>query len=47
MESLFGPVPINPVNNQPSNINENWARFNIISDINFDSKHSSRLGYFI
>ena len=35
MESIFGPLPINPVNVEPSNINENWPRFNIISDVNF------------
>ena len=27
--------PINPVNVEPSIINENWPRFNIISDVNF------------
>ena len=35
MESIFGPVPINPVNVEPSIINENWPHFNIISDVNF------------
>ena len=35
MESLFGPPPINPVNINDSLINENWPRFNIISDVNF------------
>ena len=35
MESLFGPPPIDPVNIAPSVINENWPRFNIISDVNF------------
>ena len=32
---MFGPVAINPVNIEPSIINENWPRFNIISDVNF------------
>ena len=32
---MFGPVAINPVNIEPSKINENWPRFNIISDVNF------------
>ena len=35
MESIFSPVPINPVNIEPSTINENWPNFNIISDVNF------------
>ena len=35
MEGIFGPPPINPVNVEPSTINENWPRFNIISDVNF------------
>ena len=35
MESLFGPVPINPVNIEDSLINENWPRFDNISDDNF------------
>ena len=35
MESIFGPVPINPVNFEDSIINENWPRFDIISDVNF------------
>ena len=35
MESIFGPVPINPVNIEDSLINENWPRFDIISDVNF------------
>ena len=35
MESLFGPPPINPVNIEESLINENWPRFNIVSDVNF------------
>ena len=35
MESFFGPPPINPVNVEPSVINENWPRFNVISDVNF------------
>ena len=35
MESIFGPVPINPVNIEYSLINENWPRFDIISDVNF------------
>ena len=35
IESIFGPAPINPVNIEPSVINENWPRFNIISDVNF------------
>ena len=32
MESLFGPPTVNPVNIGDSLINENWPRFNIISD---------------
>ena len=35
MESIFGPSPINRVNIEDSLINENWPRFNVISDINF------------
>ena len=35
MESIFGPRPINPVNMEASVINENWPRFNIISNVNF------------
>ena len=35
MESIFGPPPNNPVNIEDSLINENWPRFDIISDINF------------
>ena len=33
MESIFGLVPINPVNIEPSNFNEHWPRSNI-SDVN-------------
>ena len=36
MESIFDPVPINPVNVEPSIINENWPRFKIISHVNFN-----------
>ena len=35
LESIFGPAPSNPVNIEPSVINENWPRFKIISDVNF------------
>ena len=35
MERIFGPPPINPVNVEPSIINENWPRFDFISDVNF------------
>ena len=35
MESIFGPPPLNPVNVQSSNFNENWPCFNTISDVNF------------
>ena len=35
MESVFGPVPVNPVHIEPSIINENWPRFKLISDVNF------------
>ena len=35
MESIFGPVPINPDNVEPSILNENWPRFNNNSDVNF------------
>ena len=35
MESIFGPMPTNPVNIEDSLINENWPRFDIISNINF------------
>ena len=35
MEGIFGPPPINPVNIEDSLINENWPRFNVISDVNF------------
>ena len=35
IESIFGPVTINPVNIEASLFNENWPRFNIISNVNF------------
>ena len=35
MESIFGSVPINPVNIKDSLMNENWPRFDIISNVNF------------
>ena len=35
MESIFGPLPINPVNVESSIINENSPRFNSTSDVNF------------
>ena len=35
LESSFGPVLINPVNIEPSIIDENWPCFNIISNVNF------------
>ena len=35
MEIIFGPVPINLVNVEPSNIKENWPRFIIVLDVNF------------
>ena len=35
MESIFGPVPINLVNVEPTIINEIWPSFTIISDVNF------------
>ena len=35
LESSFGPVPLNPVNTEPSFINENRPRSNVISDVNF------------
>ena len=35
MESLFGSAPINPDNVEPSIIDENWPRFNFVSDVNF------------
>ena len=38
MESIFGSVPINPVNIEPSIIRENWPRFKVISDVNFTVK---------
>ena len=38
MEGIFGPPPINPVNVEPSIVNENWPRFNIISDVIFTVK---------
>ena len=34
MESIFGPMPINPVHIEDSLINEIWPRFDIISDGN-------------
>ena len=36
MESIFGPPPVNPVNIEDSLINENWSRFNVISDVDFN-----------
>ena len=35
MESIFGPAPVNPLNVEPSIINENWPRFKVVSDVNF------------
>ena len=35
MESIFGPVPLNPVTVEPPIINDNWPTFNFISDVNF------------
>ena len=35
MESIFGPMPINPFNIEDSLINENWPRFDVISNVNF------------
>ena len=35
MKTLFGAPAINPVNIEDSLINENWPRFNVISDVNF------------
>ena len=35
MESIFGFDFINPVNIEPSIMNENWPRFKIFSDVNF------------
>ena len=35
IEGIFGPPPIIPVNIEDSLINENWPRFDIISDVNF------------
>ena len=36
VESIFGPVPIDPVNIEPSIISENWSCFNVISNDNFN-----------
>ena len=36
MESIFGPVPFNPGNVEPSIINENWPRIKNISDVIFN-----------
>ena len=35
MEGIFGPPPINPLNIEDSNNNENWPRFDTFSDDNF------------
>ena len=35
MENISGPVPYNPVNIDPSIVNETWPPLNIISDVNF------------
>ena len=35
MENIFRPVLFNPVNNEPSIFNENWLRFQLISDVHF------------
>ena len=35
MESIFGPVPINPVNIEDALFDENWPRFDKISDVYF------------
>ena len=36
MDGIFGPPPINPVNIEDSLNIENWPRFNILSDVNFN-----------
>ena len=40
MEGILGPLSINPVNVEPSIINDYWPRFNIISDVNFTANSS-------
>ena len=35
MENIFGRAPTNPVNIEPSIINENGSRFNVVSDVDF------------
>ena len=35
VESIFGLVPINPVNIEPPVCNENWPPFKVISDVIF------------
>ena len=35
MESIFGPLPINAVNIEPSIIDENWPPYKIISHVIF------------
>ena len=35
LETIFGPVPISPLNFEPSVNNENWPRFNNISGVHF------------
>ena len=35
MEKIFGPVPFNLINIEPSKMIEIWTRFNVVSNINF------------
>ena len=41
MEGIFGPPLFYPVNFEDSLMNENWHRFNVISDVNFTVNSSS------
>ena len=42
MDTVFGTVPVNPVLVTSSIINENWSRFPIISDVNYNDNPPSK-----
>ena len=38
MRSVFGPIPNNPVNIEPSIVHQKWPRFDVLSNNNFTLK---------
>ena len=47
MERIFGLVPNNPVNMTRSIIDENWPRFNVISNVTFTVNSPPCLMYLV